>query len=86
MNSESAKASLQVSRLKTDEFYTNDDEFCIRNDEFCINNDEVCISNDQEHGLAGLDADSDGHISHDEFLKAVNDNPKIMEMFGQVVH
>ena len=29
MNSESAKASLQVSRLKTDEFYTNDDEFCI---------------------------------------------------------
>ena len=47
---------------------------------------KLWISNDQEHGLAGLDADSNGHISHDEFLKAVNDNPKIMEMFGQVVH
>ena len=49
-------------------------------------NSESAKASLQEHGLAGLDADSDGHISHDEFLKAVNDNPKIMEMFGQVVH
>ena len=40
----------------------------------------------EQHGLADLDADGDGHISHDEFIQAVNKNPEIMKLFGQVVH
>eukprot|EP01043_Picozoa_sp_COSAG02_P033333 COSAG02_NODE_2269_length_9270_cov_17.410642_8_plen_118_part_00 len=40
----------------------------------------------EKHGLADLDADGDGHISHEEFIQAVNKNPEIMKIFGQVVH
>ena len=40
----------------------------------------------EQHGLAVIDLNGDGRISHDEFLQAVQANPKLLELFGQVVH
>jgi hypothetical protein len=37
-------------------------------------------------GLADMDKDGDGKISHEEFLDAVTKNPALLELFGQVVH
>ena len=37
-------------------------------------------------GLANMDKDGDGKISHAEFLDAVTKNPALLEIFGQVVH
>lgn len=40
----------------------------------------------EEHGLASLDADGDGHVSHEEFLRAVKEHPGALNLFGPVVH
>ena len=40
----------------------------------------------EQHGLAELDADGDGHISHDEFIQGIQKKPELMNLFGQVVH
>ena len=39
-----------------------------------------------QYGLSDLDADGDGHISHEEFIQAVKKHPEIMKVFGEVVH
>lgn len=40
----------------------------------------------EEYGLTSLDTDGDGHVSHEEFLRAVKENPGALELFGPVVH